>query len=55
MINEMSHPGSEMVEIYDQCCCKDSGTCGPHRRYKSRPSEDLNEDIQSYLVYLKIG
>ena len=60
MTNEMSQPGSEMERIYDHCCCKDCGTCGPHRRYKSRPShmvscKDLNEDIQSYLVQLKVG
>ena len=59
MINEMSKPGSEIEGIYDQCCCKDSGTCGPHRRYKLQTShmvscKYLNEDIQSYLVQLKV-
>ena len=49
-----------MEEIYGQCCCKDSGTCGLHSQYKSWPSQivsfkDLNEDMQSYLVQLKIG
>ena len=53
-------PGSEMEQIYGQCCCKESGTCGLHWQYKSWPSQmvsckDLNEDMLSYLVKLKIG
>ena len=32
MINETSEDGKEMEEAYDQYCCKDSGSCGPHRR-----------------------
>ena len=28
-------PRREMEEIYGQCCCKDSGTCGHHWQYKS--------------------
>ena len=35
MIYEMSQPGSEMEEVYDQCCWKDSGTSGPHWGYQA--------------------
>ena len=31
----MSQPRSEMEEVYDQCCWKDSGTSGPHWGYQT--------------------